>query len=74
MATECTGFCIMYTFKIKHFSCSSQLSMRFIGLLMNFKIPTIVGIITFISRINATCDSFRQEKTLFYSILLSMRS
>ena len=36
---------------IKHFSCSIQLSMKFI-LLINVKMPTIVGILTFISRIN----------------------
>ena len=36
---------------IKHFSCSAQLSLKFI-LLINVKMPTIVGILTFISRIN----------------------
>ena len=35
------------------FSCSTQLSMEFI-LLMNMKMPTIVGILTFISMINTT--------------------
>ena len=33
---------------IKHFSCSTQLSMK-IFLLINVKMPTIVGILTFIS-------------------------
>ena len=36
---------------IKLFSCSTQLSTKFI-LLINVKIPTIVGILTFISMIN----------------------
>ena len=36
---------------IKHFSCSTQLSMNYI-LLINLQMPTIVGILTFISRIN----------------------
>ena len=34
---------------IKLFSCSSQLSMKF-SLLINMKMPTIVGIFIFISR------------------------
>ena len=38
---------------IKHFTCSTQLSMKFI-LLVNVKMPTIVGILTFMSRINVT--------------------
>ena len=36
---------------IKLSSCSTQLSLKFI-LLINFKMPTNVGILTFISRIN----------------------
>ena len=36
---------------IKLFSCSAQLRLKFI-LLRNVKMPTIVGILTFISRIN----------------------
>ena len=34
---------------IKPFSCSTQLSMKF-SLLINMKMPTIVGIFIFISR------------------------
>ena len=34
---------------IKRFSCSNQLSMKF-SLLINMKMPTIVGIFIFISR------------------------
>ena len=36
---------------IKLFSCSTQLRLEFI-LLINVKMPTIVGILTFMSRIN----------------------
>ena len=36
---------------IKLFSCSTQLGIKFI-LLINVKMPTIVGILKFISRIN----------------------
>ena len=36
---------------IKLFSCSAQPRLKFI-LLINVKMPTIVGILTFISRIN----------------------
>ena len=36
---------------IKLCSCSTQLSIKFI-LLINVKMPTFVGILTFISRIN----------------------
>ena len=43
---------------IKLFSCSTQLSMKFI-LLINVKLPTIVGILTFISMINTTSERFR---------------
>ena len=40
---------------IKLFSCSTQLSTKFI-MLMNVKMPTIVGILTFISMINTTSE------------------
>ena len=40
---------------IKLFPCSTQRSMEFI-LLMNVKMPTIVGILTFISRINTISE------------------
>ena len=36
---------------IKLFSCSAQLRLKYI-LLINVQVPTIVGILTFISRIN----------------------
>ena len=40
---------------IKLFSCSTQLSMNFF-LLINVKMPTIVGILTFMSRKNSILD------------------
>ena len=43
---------------IKLFPCSNQLSKKFI-LLINFKMPTIVGILIFISMINTTSESFK---------------
>ena len=42
---------------IKLFSCSAQLSLKFI-LPVNVKMPTIVGILTFMSRINYKILSF----------------
>ena len=36
---------------LKQFSCSAHLGMKLI-LLINIKMPTIVGILTFISRMN----------------------
>ena len=41
---------------IKLFSCSTQLSTTFI-MHINVKMPTIVGILTFISKLNATLES-----------------
>ena len=38
--------------------------MKFI-LLINVKMPTIVGILTFISRINILSEYFKQEKLSF---------
>ena len=46
-----TGMWIPGCEVIKLFSCSAQLRLKFI-LLINVKMPTIVGILTFISRIN----------------------
>ena len=42
---------------IKLFSCSSKLSMKF-SLLINMKMPTIVGIFIFISRENFMLSHF----------------
>ena len=46
---------------IKLFSCSTQLSTTFI-LLINVKMPTIVGILTFISRINTASERLKARK------------
>ena len=43
------------------FSCSTQLSTKFI-LLINVKMPTIVGIFTFISMINTSSESLKARK------------
>ena len=53
------------------FSRSTQLSMKFI-LLINVKMPTIVDILTFISKINTTSESFNKSSTnvTLYSRLL----
>ena len=45
----------------KTFLCSTQLSMKII-LLINVKMPTIVGILTFISRINTSYESLKARK------------
>ena len=55
---------------IKLFSCSTQLSMIFV-LLMNVKMPAIIGILTFMSMINTTSGSFKARKLyIFFSILV----
>ena len=45
---------------IKLFSCSIQLSMKFI-MLINVKMPTIVGISTFINMINTTSERLKAK-------------
>ena len=45
---------------IKLFSCSTQLSLKFI-LLINVKMSTLVGILTFMSRINDWLWGFKPE-------------
>ena len=50
---------------IKLFPCSTQLSTKFI-LLINVKMPTIVGILTFMSRINATSKGLRARKVFIF--------
>ena len=56
---------------IKKFSCSTQLSMKFF-LLINVKMPTIVGIFTFMSRQNSLLVLSESEKTEFLDIFLLM--
>ena len=51
---------------MKLLSCSAKLRLKFI-LLINVKMPTIVGILTFMSRINYLFLSFEPEfSTNFY--------
>ena len=38
------------------------------------KMPTMVGILTFISRINTTSECFKQEKNVFFIVLLSINN
>ena len=45
------------------FSCSTQLNMNFI-MLINVKMPTIVGILTIISMINTASESSKARKII----------
>ena len=47
------------------FSCSTQLSWKYI-MLINVKMPTIVGILTFMSMINPTYESSKARKVFFF--------
>ena len=48
---------------IKRFQCSTQLSTK-LFLLINIQMPTIVGILTFISMINATSERLKARNFL----------
>ena len=48
---------------IKLFSCSAQLRLKFIWLI-NVKMPTIVGILTFISRISYWLRLAKQKSSI----------
>ena len=48
----------------KMFSCSTQQCMKFI-MLINVKMPTIVGILTFMSSITTTSESLKVRRSLF---------
>ena len=62
----CDGVCGNTTWwSYNFFSYFTQLSMKF-TLLINDKMPTIVGILTIISRINTTFKSFQAEKIEFF--------
>ena len=50
-------------------SCSTELSMKFIQLI-NVKMPTIVGILTFISMVNTTPARFKQEKNIIFQYFI----
>ena len=54
---------------LNSFSCSTQLSTNCI-MLINVKMPTIVGILTFINMINTKSENLKGEKSLFFSILV----
>ena len=54
---------------IRLFSYSTQLSKKFIRLI-NVKMPTIVGILSFISMINTTSERFKARK-IFICLYLS---
>ena len=51
------------------FSWSTQLTMTFI-LLVNIKMPTILGILTFISRINTPSECIKQGETFIFQHFL----
>ena len=50
---------------IKLFSCSTHLSTKFI-LHINIKMPTIVGILTFISMINTISERLKARNVFIY--------
>ena len=52
---------------IKLFPSSTQLSTKLI-MLINVKMPTIVGILTFISMINIPSECFKQDKLVFFQV------
>ena len=54
-------------------SCSTELSSKFI-LLINVKMPTIVGILTFISMINTKSERDLKQESSFVDILVFMSS
>ena len=54
-------------------SCSTQLSMKFFPLI-NIKMPTIVGILTFMGRKNSILDLTKLEKCWSLLIILYFRA
>ena len=66
---QCVLKCIDYKPPgYKTFSCSTQLSMKFF-LLINVKMPTIVGILTFMSVKNSILGLSEPKKTIFLMFL-----
>ena len=57
-AIECSNKATYQGPRYKHFPCLTQLSTKFI-LLINVKMPTIVGILLFISMINTTSEGLK---------------
>ena len=62
---HCLRSKLFWSWGYKTFSCSTQLSIRFIRLI-NAKMPTIVGILTFISMINKTSQSLKARKVFIF--------
>ena len=58
---------------IKNFSCSTQLSMEFF-LLINVKMPTIVGILTFMNMKNSIISLSEPKKMLNFQCFLNLRT
>ena len=58
---ECGELLILITMIFKHCSCSTRLSIK-MNLLINVKMSTIVGILTFISMINTTSESLKKAR------------
>ena len=56
---------------IQLFPSSTQLSTKFV-LLINVKMPTIVGILTFISRVNRTSERLKARHSSYVDILVFM--
>ena len=56
---------------IKMFSCSTQLSIK-IFLLINVKMPTVVGILTFMSRESSILGLSEPEKKLNFFVFLCL--
>ena len=59
------GYVITWPQGYTAFSCSTQMSTKFI-LLINIKMPTIAGILTFISMINATHERLKERNVFIY--------
>ena len=55
------------------FSCLTLQSIKF-TMLINVKMPTIVGILTFISMINTTSESLKGRNVFIFSVLVFMSS
>ena len=56
---------------IKLFSCSTKLRMKFF-LLINVKMPTIVGILTYMSGKNSILGLFEPKKNEFLDMFILM--
>ena len=56
---------------IKLFTCSTQLSMKFF-IVINIKMPTIVGVLTFMSRKNTILGLSEPENVEFPDIYIFM--